>query len=102
MTASEPSIEHRAERGSGAFVALREGAQVGELFYLLEGEVMDIEHTEVDPGERGTGLGLRLLEAAVAWARAEHKRIRPTCRFARATLTRRKDLAAGLLVVEQR
>jgi uncharacterized protein len=47
-----------------------------------------IDHTEVDESLRGTGASHALVEAAVQWARANEKRIKPLCPFARSVFDR--------------
>jgi predicted GNAT family acetyltransferase len=37
----------------------------------------------VSSGPRGTGTGAKLVAAAVAWARAEQRKLLPLCPFAR-------------------
>ncbi len=86
------AIVHQDELGGGAFILKRGDDQVGELFYTKEGDVAVVEHTEVDPSLRGRGLGLALVEAAVAWARADGRTILPVCRFAKAIFSRRRDM----------
>ena len=58
-----------------------QGRSVGYLSYVLEGGVIDLQHTVVDPAARGQGLGGRLVETALQHARAEGLRVRPTCPF---------------------
>ena len=58
-----------------------QGRSVGYLSYALEGGVIDLQHTVVDPAARGQGLGGRLVETALQHARAEGLRVRPTCPF---------------------
>ena len=50
--------------------------------YAPAGEgVMDLYSTFVPPGERGHGVAGRLVEAGLAWARAEGLQIIPGCWF---------------------
>jgi predicted GNAT family acetyltransferase len=50
--------------------------------YAPAGEgVMDLYSTFVPPGERGRGVAGRLVEAGLAWARAEGLQIIPSCWF---------------------
>lgn len=52
------------------------------LAYAPVGErVVDFYSTYVPPPERGRGVAGRLVEAGLAWARAEGVRIIPTCWF---------------------
>lgn len=90
--APQPEVVHERDGQRGAFVIRRGGAIVAELAYSLAGDIAILEHTEVDGALRGTGTGARLVEASVAWARAEKRRLMPLCPFARSTLSRRPDL----------
>ncbi|WP_010147459.1 GNAT family N-acetyltransferase [Serinicoccus profundi] len=54
---------------------------IGYLSYALADGVLDLQHSVVDPAARGQGLGGRLVEEALQYARAEGLRVRPTCPF---------------------
>jgi predicted GNAT family acetyltransferase len=82
------SIAHQTAAAGGAFLIERNGRRLGELTYMLDGDVATIDHTFVDDELRGQGAGRKLVEAAVRWARAERKRVRATCPYARATIDR--------------
>lgn len=43
--------------------------------------VLDLQHTEVPPSARGEGVGDALVRAALAYARAEGKRVIATCPY---------------------
>jgi uncharacterized protein len=77
----------------GAFAIERDGRRLAEMTYSLAGEIMIIDHTEVDEALRGTGAGATLVAAAVAWARGEHRRIMPLCPFARSVFERTPEYA---------
>jgi uncharacterized protein len=74
---------HEPGEDGGRFVIQRDGRDVAELVYVGKGQVLTLDHTEVDPSMRGTGAGKMLLEEAVAWARATGKRFVPRCPYAR-------------------
>jgi predicted GNAT family acetyltransferase len=76
-------ILHRIGEHRGSFVIQQDGLWHARMTYSLSGDIAIIDRTEVDPSLRGTGAGARLVEAAVEWARAEHKRIMPLCPFAK-------------------
>ena len=82
------TVSHRPAAARGVFSLEQGTRRVGYLDYSLAGDTMRIHYVEVDPSLRGTGLGRQLIDAAVAWARQERKRIVPICGYARAVLHR--------------
>ena len=72
----------RHEPGEQRFVLPIGGMEeVGVLEYALEGEEVDMWHTEVPVGARGRGLGALLAQAALDWAAGEGRRVRLSCTF---------------------
>ena len=61
--------------------------------YSIAGDIIIIDHTEVDAALSGTGAGKQLVAAAVAWARAEHRRIMPLCPFAKSVFDKTPEFA---------
>jgi predicted GNAT family acetyltransferase len=90
----EPTIVHEP----GRFVVRTEDAEA-ELRYERRAGVLDVLSTYTPPALRGRGLAARLTEAAVAYARREGLRIRPTCSYTRAYLDAHPDLR--MLAVEK-
>jgi uncharacterized protein len=75
-----------------------EGADLAECCYLRQGDVLVLHHTEVPPALQGLGLAGLLVQAALAWARENQLRVRPTCSYVAAYMKRRpdtQDLLAG-------
>lgn len=87
-TPTLPTVTHHPAGQKGAFAIERDGHRLAAMTYTLANELVIIDHTEVDPSLRGTGAGARLVEAAVGWARAEHRRIMPLCPFAKSVFDR--------------
>lgn len=82
-------IKHDVKDGKGTFVALEEGNKVGEMTYSQAGaEKFIIDHTEVNPEEKGKGIGHVLLYKAVEHARDNNMKIVPLCPFAKASFDR--------------
>ncbi len=77
-------IKHVEMNGRGAFRAVGEdGKSSAELTYVSSGSAgFIIDHTEVDEGLRGQGVGEKLVEAAVDHARSNNLKIHATCPFA--------------------
>ena len=59
-----------------------EGHRVGRLDFRVSDAVLDIDYVVVTPRLRGLGLGVRLVDAAVTWARETGRTVRPFCGFA--------------------
>lgn len=86
-------VVHRNTENKGVFMIRRDGHRVAEMTYSKAGETMIIiDHTEIDESLRGTGAGLRLLTAAVEWARANSIQVMATCPFAIATFRKHPEL----------
>ena len=77
-------------RSDKSFDMTIDGRRAGFLSYVIEDDSMLIEYVEVDPSQRGRGLGEKLIDAAVAWAKDEGHKVVPICGFARAVLRRRQ------------
>ncbi len=76
------TIEHDEQAQRGAFFIARDSVRVAEMTYWRSGpEVVTIDHTEVAPELRHHGIGGRLIDAAVAWARDTDTKLRATCPF---------------------
>lgn len=77
-------IHHDDGAARGAFHIERNGSRVAEMTYAWRDERrVTIDHTFVDDSLRGQGVARKLLDAAVAWARATGIRVRATCEYAR-------------------
>jgi predicted GNAT family acetyltransferase len=63
----------------GALVLSQGDRKVGRLDYRVAGSVIQIDYVFVDSSLRGRGLGVRLVDAAVAWARDTGRTLRPVC-----------------------
>ena len=75
--------------GAGQLVLTRDGARLGTLDYHdLPGGPIYIDFVEVLPATRGSGLGKRLVEAAVAWARESNRQVVPICSYSRLVIER--------------
>lgn len=78
----------RDGEATGAFVLHEAGRDAGRLDFHLSGQVLVIDFVLVDPRLRGSGLGVRLVDAAIAWARETGRTVRPHCGYAARVLRR--------------
>ena len=83
----EASVSHEP----GRFV-LRMDGEEAHLRYEQHAGVLEVLSTWTPPALRGGGVAARLTEAAVAFARREGLRIRPTCSYTRAYLQQHAEL----------
>ena len=86
------TIVHEPGTTKGRFVAQEEGKELGEMTYSVAGpEKIIIDHTEGFLGSEGKGVGMKLLDAAIAHARKNKLRVSPLCPFALKMMDRRKE-----------
>jgi predicted GNAT family acetyltransferase len=97
MTSRSVAIDREELDGTHEFVLRIDGERFGFLeFTRPDGGVMRIEHVEVDPELRGTGLGRQLVEKAVGFARDNDLKVVPICSYARAVIQRDAVLSLSL------
>jgi predicted GNAT family acetyltransferase len=86
-------IQHQFDGRKGSFFLEERETRLAEMVYVMAGpKKMIIEHTEVDESLKGKGVGVKLLEDLVDFARKEEIKIIPLCPFAKATFKKRPDL----------
>ncbi len=85
MANEDLEVRHGEDEGRGAFFIEKDGARLAEQVYRrVDGGHVVIVHTEVNPQLQGRGVARRLLDATVAWARANGTRVAATCPYAKA------------------
>jgi uncharacterized protein len=72
-------------------VALPGTAQVAACVYRQQGTLLVLHHTEVPPALQGQGIAAVLVQAALAWARSQHFKVRPTCSYVAAYMRRHPE-----------
>lgn len=84
----------KEETGSkGAFIAYEEKKKIGEMSYSIAGsDKIIIDHTEVDPEQKGKSIGKILLQKVVEHARENNLKIIPLCPFAKAMFDKNVDI----------
>lgn len=81
----EQTIEHRENGTKGAFYVEKDGRRLAEMSYSrTNATLVIVDHTEVDASLGGQGVGRKLLDALVQWARATGTKVVPLCSFAKA------------------
>ena len=86
-------IVHEEDGHRGVFAYVRDGHRFGKLTYSrANAALVIIDNTEVEPVLAGQGVGRRLLEAAVVWARSSHVKLIATCPFASAQFAKDPEL----------
>lgn len=85
--------EEHHEKGGRWFVI--EGDQLkAEMTYITSGpERIIIDHTEVDESLRGEGVGYKMVEKSVEWARQNQLTILPLCPFAKSVFAKKTEYA---------
>jgi predicted GNAT family acetyltransferase len=84
------SIEVLHDASAMRFHASVDGGEA-ECAYRLAGSLMNIVHTEVPPQAEGQGVAAALVRAALAHARAQGWRVRPSCSYVRSYMRRHAD-----------
>jgi predicted GNAT family acetyltransferase len=95
MLHMEHTIQHQESDNKGAFfIAGPAGENLAEMTYNRTGAALiDIEHTNVGPSLAGQGIGRKLLNELVTWARSNQTKVVPTCAYAKGQFG--KDPALG-------
>lgn len=72
-------------------VEIERDGQVAFLEYNLDGNVLELIHTEVPPALGGKGLASALAEKALSWAREKNYRVDIICPFVRQYVTKHPE-----------
>jgi predicted GNAT family acetyltransferase len=70
-----------------------DGRLAGVIRYTLDGDVVTMVHTDVEPAFEGQGLGEALVAGALDLARAEGRLVRPLCPFVAKYIARHDEYA---------
>ena len=85
-------LEQINNEHKGYFRVVSEGKEAGRMTYSWAGENrFIIDHTEVNPDFSGQGVGQKMIEATLAYARENDLKVIPLCPFAKAQFDRHKD-----------
>lgn len=79
------SIQQQETASAGSFFFEESGRRLAEMTYSrTNAALIIIDHTEVDASLSGQGVGRRLLDALVRWARATNTKVIALCPYAKA------------------
>jgi predicted GNAT family acetyltransferase len=73
------------------YEATVDGELAGTIRYTLDGDVVTLVHTEVEPRYEGHGVGAELVKGALDDLRTRGKKVRPQCEFVLAYLERHDE-----------
>ena len=77
-------VKNKNDGKKGVFYIEDTGQEIALMHYVFSGPgKMIIDHTEVNYGYEGKGLGKQLVKAGVAFAREHQMKILPLCPFAK-------------------
>ncbi|RZK56121.1 MAG: N-acetyltransferase [Pedobacter sp.] len=74
--------------GQGAFIMMDAEEQIGEMVLKVDEHNLIVYHTEVAPQAEGKGVAKELLNAMVAYARANNLKVVPLCPYVHAQFKR--------------
>lgn len=81
------NIEQIDEGKKGYFQALENEKQAGKMTYTWAGKSkFIIDHTEVDPEFKSEGVGKKMVETAVNFAKENKFKVIPLCPFAKSVI----------------
>jgi len=85
------NIENNSSETRGQFEANDNGKKAGFMTYSRHDDRIVLEHTEVDPEYQGRGVGKKLVERSVEFARENNLKIVPECTYAKKVLEKSSE-----------
>jgi len=86
------TIQQEDNKEKGRFFIKQGEEQLAEMTYVYpNSNQINIEHTEVDVSLKGQGVGYKLVEAAVGFARKNDLKILPLCSYVDAVFKKKSD-----------
>jgi predicted GNAT family acetyltransferase len=86
------NIQHTIKNNKGVFSFAEHGDSIAEMVYETENDkTIVIVHTEVKEEFEGKGIGQKLVDEAVKYARENLIKIKATCVFAKNILQRNSE-----------
>lgn len=91
-------VKHTDNGKKGSFYIEIENIKVAEMTYThAEPNKIIIDHTEVSDTLKGQGVGYKLIDASVAYMRANSLKVIPLCPFANAVFRKKAQEYADIL-----
>lgn len=85
-------IKKEESESKGRLIAIEAEQELGEMTYsVASDELIIVDHTGVNDGHNGKGVGKKLFEALVKQSRTDGRKVMPLCPFARAMFERHPD-----------
>lgn len=82
-------IQHEETGHRGAFFVEQDGKRLAQMTYSrANSKLVIIDHTDIDATLAGQGVGRKLLDTAVLWARGGDTKFAVTCPFATAQFSK--------------
>lgn len=89
----EFNIQHEFDGKKGSFFLEDGSKRFAEMVYVMDGpKKLIVEHTEVNEDMKGQGIGLKLVNELVAFARDEKIKVVPVCSFVEAMFQKKEAL----------
>ncbi|WP_431134442.1 GNAT family N-acetyltransferase [Psychroserpens mesophilus] len=86
------NIKHKNTGHKGRFYYEVDGQEVAKMTYThANDDKIIIDHTEVDESLKGQGIGYKLVDASVEYAREHHIKILPLCPFVSSVFKKKDD-----------
>lgn len=67
------------------------GGRLAVCVYREQAGVLALTHTEVPPAAQGQGVAAALVRETLAWARREHRKVRPLCSYVASYMRRHPE-----------
>lgn len=91
-------IKKSDDKHKGMFYMEDQGKRIAYMtFTYVDDKKFSIDHTVVEPGNEGKGLGKKLVAAGVEFARENNYKIQPLCSYAKAVMEKIPEYADVLI-----
>jgi len=67
------------------------GKEVGKIMVFEKYGIVTLNHTQLDPSLKGSGLGIKLIDEAVAYAKENNFKVNSSCPYGKKMLLRNQE-----------